>query len=242
MMYGEELHVLNSAVGDAALPAAIALEETVNTIVYARTLEVPGMVVYWGYRCYVTFNYDTILAQGILGLRRKSKVIKAAVVAVGGTGYAVGDRVSVTYAGATGGQLEVTAAPAGIVTAVKIVAPGVNYALQAAAATVILTSGSLGAGLTVNITDIVEMGTMNLLDGAIAGKLYMKRVSNAITDDVSPTSKPPASYNAGEKIEIYIQTAATTNQGTIAGDFKPMIIVQNRGENLAAQGLWVEAA
>ena len=240
MMYGEELHVLNSAVGDAALPAAIALEETVNTIVYARTLEVPGMVVYWGYRCYVTFSYATLTAQGILGLRRKSRVIKTAVLGnAGGTLYAVGDRMSVTQTGASGGILEVTAAPGGIVTTVKIITPGVNYTAASNLATVALNG--TGTAFTVTISDIIEMGTMNLLDGAIAGKLYMKRVSNAITDDVSPTSKPPASYNAGEKIEIYIQTAGTGGQN-IAGDFKPMIICQNRGENLAAQGLWVEAA
>jgi len=235
MMYGEELHILNAAVGDDSLPAAIALEEALNTIVYARTMEVPGMVVYWGFRCYVTFDYDTLTAQGILGLRRKSKVIKSVVIAAGGTGYAVGDKVSVTYAGATGGVLEVLAAPAGVVTALKIVTPGVNYAVGAAAATVALT-GAGADDLTVNISDIVEMGTMNLNDGCVAGYLYLKRVSNAIADE-SPTPKPPASYNAGELIEIYIQTAGTGGQA-LAGDFKPLFIAQNRGENFAAQGLW----
>lgn len=237
MMYGEELHILNAAVGDASLPAAWALEEAATTIVFARTMEAPGMVLYWGYRVYVTFDYDTLTAQGILGLRRKSRVLKSAVVQAGGTGYAVGDKVSVTYAGATGGVLEVLAAPAGIVTAVRIVNPGINYAVGAAAATVALT-GAGANNLTVNISDIVEMGTMNLVDGAIARKLYMKRVSNALADE-SPSPKPPASYNAGELIEIYVATAATGGQ-SIAGDFKPMIICQNRGENLAAQGLWIE--
>jgi hypothetical protein len=241
MMYGEELHVINSANADAALAAAKALEVAATTILLAKTMEVPGGSLYWGFRATVTFAYDTLTALGVLGLRRKSKVIKAAVVAVGGTGYAVGDRVSVTYAGATGGILEVLAAPAGIVTAVKIVTPGINYALQAAAATVILTAGSLGAGLTVDITDIVAMGTINLIEGAVAGKQYMKYVSNAISDDVSPTSKPPASWNAGEIVEIYSSVAATGGQG-IAGDFQPILIIQNRGENFAAQGLWVEAA
>jgi hypothetical protein len=240
MMYGEELHVINAAIGDASLATAIALEEAATTILLAKTMEVPGGAVYWGFRPTVTFAYDTLTALGVLGLRRKSKVIKAAVVAVGGTGYAVGDKVSVTYTGASGGILEVTAAPAGVVTAVKIVAPGINYALQAAAATVKIT-GAGNDDLTVDITDIVAMGTINLISGAIAGKLYMKRVSNAITDDVSPTSKTPASWNAGEIVEIYVSTAATGGQG-IAGDFQPILIIQNRGENFAAQGLWVEAA
>lgn len=240
MMYGEELHVINSANADAALATAKALEVAATTILLAKTMEVPGGSIYWGFRPTVTFAYDTLTALGVLGLRRKSKVIKAAVVAVGGTGYAVGDRVSVTYAGATGGILEVTAAPAGVVTAVKIVAPGINYALQAAAATVVLTGGGAN-NLTVDITDIVAMGTINLIEGAIAGKLYMKYVSDAITDDVSPASKPPASHNAGEIVEIYSLTAATGGQG-IAGDFQPILIIQNRGENFAAQGLWVEAA
>jgi hypothetical protein len=239
MMYGEELHVINSANADAALATAKALEVAATTILLAKTMEVPGAGLYWGFRATVTFAYDTLTALGVLGLRRKSRVIKTATVAVGGTGYAVGDKVSVTYAGATGGILEVTAAPAGIVTTVKIVAPGINYALQAAAATVALTGAGDNA-LTVNITDIVALGTMNLIEGAIAGKMYMQYVANVIADE-SPSPKPPAGYNAGELVEIYSLTAATGGQG-IAGDFQPILIIQNRGENFAAQELWVEAA
>ena len=240
-MYGEELHVINAAIGDASLATAIALEEVATTILLAKTMEVPGGAIYWGFRPTVTFAYDTLTALGVLGLRRKSKVIKTAVLGnAGGTGYAVGDRMTVTQTGASGGILEVTAAPAGVVTTVKIINPGVNYSAAANLATV-ATTGAGDNAFTVTISDIVAMGTINLISGAIAGKLYMKRVSNVISDDVSPTSKPPASWNAGEIVEIYSSVAATGGQG-IAGDFQPILIIQNRGENFAAQGLWVEAA
>jgi hypothetical protein len=240
MMYGEELHIINSANADAALATAIALEVAATTILLAKTMEASGGSLYWGFRPTVTFNYDTLTALGVLGLRRKSKVIKTAVLGnAGGTGYAVGDKMSVTQTGATGGILEVVSAPGGIVATVKILNPGVNYAAGANLATVAL-NGSGDNAFTVTISDIVVLGTINLTNGLVAGKLYMQYVSNAIGDE-SPTPKPPASYNAGELLEIYSYTAATGGAG-IAGDFQPILIIQNRGENFAAQGLWVEAA
>ena len=237
-MYGEELQVINSAIADAALTAAIALEEVATTVVLAKTMEVPGGIVYWGFRPTVLFAYDTLTAQGVLTLQRNSKVIQTAVVAIGGTGYAVGDKVLVTQTGSDGlGLLEVTAAPAGIVTAVKILNKGVNY-VAGTRATVAQT-GSGNNALTVTVSDLVVLGTMLLPNGAIARKLYMQRCANPIAD-ASPTPPPPASYAAGEVVEILISTAATGGAG-IAGDFQPILIVQNRGENFAAQGLWVEA-
>lgn len=238
-MYGEDLYIINSAIADAALTAHIALEEVATTVVLGKTMEAPGGIVYWGFRPTVTFAYDGLLTQGVLTLQRKSKVIKTAVVNVGGTGYAVGDKVLVTQTDSDGlGLLEVTAAPAGIVTAVKILNPGVNY-VAGTRATVAQTGGGDNA-LTVDVSDLVVLDTMLLPDGIVAGYLYMKRCPNPIAD-VSPTPAPPASYNAGEVVEILISTAATGGAG-IAGDFQPILITQNRGENFAAQGLWVEAA
>jgi hypothetical protein len=237
-MYGEELFIINSAVADAALAAEIALE-AVTGVKLAKTMERPGGIVYWGFRVSVTFDYATLTAQGVLTLQRKSKVIKSAVVAVGGAGYAVGDKVLVTDAASNGlGLLEVTAAPAGVVTAVKILNPGVYYAAGTRA-----TVAQTGAGdnnLTVTVSDLVVLDTMLLPDGAIAGYQYMKRCPNLLDADISPTPPPPASYAAGEEVEILISTAATGGVG-IAGDFFPILITQNRGENFAAQGLWVEA-
>jgi hypothetical protein len=237
-MYGEELFIINSAIADAALATGIDMNAALNTVALARTMVTPGGIVYWGYRPTTLFAYDTLTAQGVLTLRRKSKVIKTAVVAVGGAGYAVGDKCTVTGAIATGGIIEVTAAPAGVVTGVKIVAPGINYA-AGTKATVALT-GSGDNNLTVTISDIVVLDTMLLADASVVGYLYMRRCPNPLEADVSPTPPPPASYAAGELVEIFVSTAATGGAG-IAGVFQPILIVQNRGETFDAQGLWVEA-
>lgn len=239
-MYGEELFIINSAIADAALATGIDMNAALNSIALARTMEKPGSIVYWGYRPTTLFAYDTLTAQGVLTLRRKSRVIKTATVAVGGTGYAVGDRVTVTGTGASGGILEVTAAPAGVVTAVKIVDPGINY-YAGTLATVVTTSGSLGDNaLTVAVSDIVTLDTMLLADASIVGYMYMRRCPNPLEADISPTPPPPASFAAGELLEIFVSTAATGGAG-IAGVYQPILIVQNRGENFAAQELWVEA-
>jgi hypothetical protein len=237
-MYGDEVFIINSAIADAALATGIDMNAALNTAALVRTMEAPGGILYWGYRPTTTFAYDTLTAQGVLTLRRYSKVIKTAVVAVGGTGYAVGDQVSVTGTGASGGVLEVTAAPAGVVTAVKIVDPGVNY--YAGTLATVVTRGSGDNALTVTVSDLVTLDTMLLADASLVGYLYMRRCPNPLEADVSPTPPPPASFAAGEKLEIFISTAATGGAG-IAGVFQPIIIVQNRGENFAAQGLWVEA-
>jgi len=237
MMYGEENHVLNRVHSAASETTALALEAGA-AVIFTRDTFLPGMVLYWGYKPTVTFDYDTLTAQGILTLWRYTKTIQTAVLGnAGGTGYAVGDLLSVTQAGASGGILRVLTAPAGVVATVEIVNAGINYRGAANLATVAM-NGSGDDAFTVTITDRKSLDTMKLVDGSVLGKLYVRRVPNAI-GDASPAAAPPASYKAGEQLVVEITTAATGGGG-IAGDFQPFVIVQNRGENFAAQNLWVE--
>jgi hypothetical protein len=236
MIYGEELHSAHSGQLAATAMTAIALEAGTGAIL-TRSCPLPGTVLYWGYQPTVTFNYDTQTAEGILTLYRYTKTIQTAVLGnAGGTGYAVGDLLSVTQAGASGGQLRVLTAPGGVVATVEVVNPGVNYRGASNLATVALTGGGDNA-FTVTITDKKALDTMVLRDGAVLGKQYMRRVPNAI-GDVSPTPAPPASYKAGEQLVIEITTQAAG--GTEVGDFQTILVTQNRGENFAAQSLWVE--
>ncbi|HEY1645141.1 MAG TPA: DUF3383 family protein [Candidatus Saccharimonadales bacterium] len=80
--------------------------------------------------------------------------IGAASVATGGTGYVVGDQVTVVQSGASNGVLQVTAAPSGVVTGVALIVgkQGKNYTVASSLA----TTGGTGSGLEVNITAIGE--------------------------------------------------------------------------------------
>ena len=237
MMYGEELHSSHSGQLAATAMTAIVLEAAAGAIL-TQNCPLPGVVLYWGYQPTVTFAYDTQTAEGILTLYRYTKTIQTAVLGnAAGTGYAVGDLLSVTQTGASGGILRVTGVAAGLVTTVEVVNPGINYRAASNLATVALNGGGDDA-FTVTISDKKALDTMVLRDAAVAGKQYMRRVPNAI-GDVSPTPAPPASFKAGEQLVIEITTQAAGG-GYIAGDFQTILVVQHRGENFAAQPLWVE--
>jgi uncharacterized phage protein gp47/JayE len=74
--------------------------------------------------------------------------LRTFAVNAGGTGYVVGDVL--TVAGGTGGQLKVAAVAAGVVTALAFIVPGTGYAIATGSA----TTGGTGTGCTVNITAI----------------------------------------------------------------------------------------
>jgi hypothetical protein len=238
MMYGEEIHGLNRLHDAATESTALALEAGAAAI-WTRNMVIPGQVVYFGFKPTVAFDYATQTAEGKLTLYRYTKKIQTAVLGnAAGAGYAVGDLLSVTQAGASGGILRVASVNAGVVVTVEVVNRGVNYRAASNLATVAL-NGSGNNAFTVTISDKKAISKIALTDGALLGKLYATRVSNALEDDVSPTPPPPASYEAGEQLVVEITTAATGGGG-IAGDFQPFVVVQNRAENFAAQGLWVE--
>jgi hypothetical protein len=244
-MYGEEVISHYSGRIAATAMTAIALEAGTGAILTVDC-PMPGTVLYWGYKPTVAFSYATKTALGIMTLYRYTKKIQTAVLGnAGGAGYAVGDLLSVTQAGASGGKLRVLTVNAGAVLTVEIVNRGVNYVAGSNLATVAL-NGSGNNAFTVTISDKLALDTLALTDPAddadfgIVRKQYMRRVPNALDDDVSPTPAPPACFDAGEQLVIEITTAATGGGG-IAGDFQTILVTQNRGENFTAQGLWVEA-
>ena len=243
-MYGEEVISHYSGRIAATAMTAIALEAGTGAILTVDC-PMPGVALYWGYKPTVAFSYATKTALGIMTLYRYTKKIITAVLGnAGGAGYAVGDLLSVTQAGASGGILRVLTINAGAVLTVEIVNAGVNYIAGSNLATVAL-NGSGNNAFTVTISDKLALDTMALTDPVddatfgIVRKQYMRRGPNVIAD-TSPTPPPKIAFSAGEQLVFEITTAATGGGG-IAGDFQTILVTQNRGENFAAQGLWVEA-
>ena len=235
MMYGEEIH---ESIGGAT-NASVAATNAVHTM----NCNVPGAPLYWGYRVSTVFAYAGAITVGLLTLYRYTKTIISATVGVAGTLYAVGDLISVVQAapGGSGGIVRVTAAAGGIVSAVEVVNKGVNY-VAGAATTAILSGGGDGA-LTLVIVDRLALDTITLggaaggaVNGAL-GKMYMKRVPNVLAD-ISPTPLPTPSYMSGEQL-VMVVTTKYAGAGGETGAYLPTIIYQHRGENLAAQPLWV---
>jgi hypothetical protein len=233
MIYGEELHEF---VGSSANANAAA-----TTAHMTKKAYLPGAVVYWGMDVTTVFANTSPVANGLLTLYRYTKKIQSITVNAGGTLYAVGDTFSITQTGASGGIGRVKSVSAGgVVVTAEVINPGINYAYGSptSRATVALT-GSGANDLTVYIDDRIALDTMGQVTGMVVGKRYMRRVPNALDADVSPTPAPPASFNTGEDLVI-VQTTAANGTGN-TGAYLPVMVIQNRGENFAAQALWVEA-
>lgn len=76
--------------------------------------------------------------------------INGASIASGGSGYLVGDVVTLVQTGATGGTLKITSTSDGIVTGLKAIMAGTGFRV----ATGVSTNGGSGSGLTVNINTL----------------------------------------------------------------------------------------
>jgi hypothetical protein len=239
-MYGEEPFVIDRTNLAATPTTELAVEATGACL--SHKVSMPAYAHYWGYRVVAAFAYTAgITAQGVLELYRNTKRIVTAVLGnAGGLGYAVGDLLTVTQAGASGGILRVaTITPAtGAILTVEVVEKGWNYIAASNLATV-AQNGSGNNNFTVTISDKLVLDTMNLKDGSEIRKQYMRRVPNILDDDVSPTPSSPCAMNAGEDLVIGVKVQATST-GQIVGDFQPILVLQNRAENFAAQGMWVE--
>jgi hypothetical protein len=231
MMYGEEIHEV--------IGGATNLNVAANTAVLTKPCYKPGSVLYWGVKITTLFNLTAPITRGVLTLFRYTKTIISATVNVAGTGYAVGDLISVVQAGASGGIVRVLTAALGLVLTVEVVNKGVNYI--AGAATTVALNGTGDNALTLVIVDRLALDTLGLgaiTGGAmgIAGKQYMRRVPNVLPD-TSPSAAPPSCYNAGEDL---VMVATIEANGTAeTGAYLPVILYQNRAENFAAQPLWV---
>jgi len=115
--------------------------------------------------------------------------------------------------------------------------PTVTFNYDTMTAQGVLTLYKYPAGVSGNK---VALGTLKLVNGYVAGKIYFISVSSAPAD-TSPSPDNPAKYNAGDQLVIEITTAATGDAG-IAGDFQPLIWVHDRGENVSNQGQLVQCA
>jgi hypothetical protein len=250
-MYGDELQIVNAAIADGCLATAVNINAAANTVALLKTMELPGSVLYWGYRVTTAFDVHDVVTPGLLTLYRYTKRIQTAVLGnAGGTGYAVGDLLSVTQTGASGGIVRVLTAPAGVVATVEVVNRGWNYTAASNLATVAL-NGSGNNAFTTTISDKKALDTISLaaksavgvtlttIWALFAGYLQMKRVPITLSD-TSPSDAPPNGFLAGEGLAIEVTTMVNGDVHE-TGAYQPIIIVQNRAENLAAQGLWVEA-
>ena len=89
-----------------------------------------------------------------VGRQDLTAIATVAIGAAAGTGYVVGDIVTVVQSGASGGQVQITAVASGVPTAVQVIqgSQGTGYAI----ASNLSTTGGTGTGLELNITAIGE--------------------------------------------------------------------------------------
>lgn len=97
MLYGEELHVIDGAIGDAALAAAVALEAAATTAVLTKTMVTPGVAMAFGFRPTVLFNYDTLVTKGVLTLYKYPLANSSNKVALATINLEDGDLAGVVY-------------------------------------------------------------------------------------------------------------------------------------------------
>lgn len=89
-----------------------------------------------------------------IGRQDLTAVSTVAIGASGGTGYVVGDVLTIVQGGAQGGEVSVTTVASGVVTAVALVPQ--NQGTGYMTATNLVTTGGTGTGCEINITAIGE--------------------------------------------------------------------------------------
>ncbi len=141
---------------------------------------------------------------------------------VAGTGYTVGDVLTITTGG-TGGQVTVTSVSSGAVTAVALTAIGSGYTTGTGK----ITTGGTGTGCTVNITTVATgqikiAGTTSVLDSGFYTTTNLNIVINgttyAYTNLVLTSFLGISPSAAGEAIASVIhQAPVTTANSTMSG-------------------------
>ena len=100
--------------------------------------------------------------------------IFTATVAAAGTAYVVGDILTITQGGASGGQVQVTSiGSGGTIGGIAVYAFGTSYSVASALA----TTGGTGTGATINILSLAPTGTSDL-------SLLFYEVSQGLTANV----------------------------------------------------------
>lgn len=87
--------------------------------------------------------------------------ISTVTIAGGGSGYQVGDTITVVQSGATGSVLTVATVSTGAITGVTVTTPGYGYAAAAGLSTTALTGS--GTGATITITAVAQESLGNAI-------------------------------------------------------------------------------
>ncbi len=174
--------------------------------------------------------------------RQDLTAIQTATVDLGGTGYVVGDIVTVTQAGASGGQLQVTAVNAGVVTAVATIvgSQGTGYSVAAA----LPTTGGSGTGLEVNITAIGETPLEAIQACRLASTGWYAFTSLAAQDtDIEALAswaqgyQPVVmGYGLTSSVNVLNNVAGNVAATLKAGNYSRMALIYSTTQNGAATG------
>lgn len=121
--------------------------------------------------------------------------IQTATLNTGGTGYAVGDLITVVQSGGSGGVFQVTAVSSGVVTTFSQVTQGTGYSVANTLAT---TTNKSGTGCKLNITVIGEtcLQAINACRSA-SNAWYQVVALNAVTADheaIAPVAQAMMPY------------------------------------------------
>ena len=151
-----------------------------------------------------------------IGVVVTAGAINSATVNSGGTGYVVGDTVTVVQSGASGGQFTVTAATSGVVTAISKLAA--NWGTGYVTGTALGTTGGTGSGLTVNVVSVLNVATVTITTGALPIAPLVGEYAQILGSTTTGINQTPAAITAAVTPTTttfgYTTTAAA---GTAAG-------------------------
>jgi hypothetical protein len=166
----------------------------------------------------IMFSQSPAPQAGYVG-RQDLTAIQVASATTGnaGTGYIVGDVISVTQGGASHGQLLVSAVTSGAVTALQVIigSQGTGYAI----ANGLATSGGSGTGLEVNITAIGETALQATQACRAANSTWYPVM---VTDAAAADNIAIAAWAQSQVGTIYFGNSAETNvlNGIVNNTFK----------------------
>jgi hypothetical protein len=180
-----------------------------------------------------------VTGSGFVGTSAALGVIKAAAVSVGGSGYKVGDVLTVST-GDDNALFEVRTLSGSAVATLLLLDPGTNYTTGVKA-----TTGGSGTGCTINITSLVDYSVMVANDGYffvsggnniigtddsvankvikfVTGGLATTNERMRITND-GVTVLPQRAPTAGGTTSFGLRIGSTTNFGIFYGSGVPTL-------------------
>ncbi|CAK9249996.1 unnamed protein product [Sphagnum jensenii] len=148
--------------------------------------------------------------------------INTATIGSGGTGYVVGDTVTVVQSGASGGEFTVTAVSSGVVTAVSKLAA--NWGTGYTTATGLSTTGGTGSGLTLTIASTVNVATATITSGAFPIAPLVNEYAQVVGSTTAGINATPAAITAASvPTTTSFSYTTTASAGTAAGSITAAI-------------------